>query len=74
MSLPNCPLSYLCEDYVNGTPDRSEFVRTQHPCTQFIKGDCDMGAQVEIFIRTQRGEVVACSIDHIDKVMADLKK
>ncbi len=63
MSLMVCPLQDVCPKYENGSPARDHFTRTKHVCNGFLAGDCDMGQMVEIFIRTESGETVACSID-----------
>jgi hypothetical protein len=37
--------------------------KSSYPCGEYLASSCDTGVQVEMFIRMERGEEIACPID-----------
>ncbi len=64
MSMPNCPISELCQNYTNGTKRRVHHIRLTEPCTLFL----DMSCALSIEIQLACGETLACDIEKIKKI------
>ena len=64
--MKNCEIAEVCPHYESGDnkPPNND-VRNKIPCVKFLKMSCEMGVNIQIFLR---GEGISCNIEKVKRL------